>query len=81
MIVEEGGDSMNEKETGQFIAEIRKQKNMTQRELAEQIGVSDKTISKWETGKSIPDLPYLKDLCAVIAKLIVVVLLIKRGVK
>lgn len=41
---------MNEQETGAFIAEIRKQRNMTQRDLAELIGVSDKTISKWETG-------------------------------
>lgn len=54
---------MNEKETGKFIAEIRKQKSMTQRELAEMIGVSDKTISKWETGKSLPDMGYLKNLC------------------
>lgn len=54
---------MNEKETGNFIAEVRKQKNMTQRDLAEIVGVSDKTISKWETGKSLPDLSYLKSLC------------------
>lgn len=54
---------MNEKATGNFIAEIRKQKNMTQKDLAEVIGVSDKTISKWETGKSLPDLAYLGDLC------------------
>lgn len=54
---------MNEKETGIFIAEMRKKKNMTQRELAEQVNVSDKTISKWETGKSLPDISYLKTLC------------------
>jgi DNA-binding protein len=44
------------KRIGNFIAEVRKQQNMTQRELAEKIGVSDKTISKWETGKSMPEL-------------------------
>lgn len=41
------------KRIGNFIAEVRKQQNMTQRELAEKIGVSDKTISKWETGGSL----------------------------
>ena len=54
---------MNGKATGDFIAEVRKQKNMTQRDLAEKIGVSDKTISKWETGKSIPDLSCIDALC------------------
>ena len=43
---------MNQIKIGNFIAEVRKQQNMTQRELAEKIGVSDKTISKWETGVS-----------------------------
>ena len=42
---------MNQIKIGNFIAEVRKQQNMTQRELAEKIGVSDKTISKWETEK------------------------------
>ena len=51
------------KRIGNFIAEVRKQQNMTQRELAEKIGVSDKTISKWETGKSMPELGYLQQLC------------------
>lgn len=44
---------MNQIKIGNFIAEVRKQQNMTQRELAEKIGVSDKTISKWETGGSL----------------------------
>ena len=55
---------MNQERTGNFIAEIRKQQNMTQRDLAEKVGVSDKTISKWETGKSMPDMSYLSELCA-----------------
>ena len=54
---------MNQIKIGNFIAEVRKQQNMTQRELAEKIGVSDKTISKWETGKSMPELGYLQQLC------------------
>lgn len=57
---------MERKNTGRFIAEIRKQKDMTQRDLAEAVGVSDKTISKWETGKSMPDLDCLGVLCEVL---------------
>ncbi|MBP3206531.1 MAG: helix-turn-helix domain-containing protein [Lachnospiraceae bacterium] len=43
---------MNQRKIGQFIAQRRKERNMTQKQLAEEIGVSDKTISKWETGAS-----------------------------
>ncbi|MBQ8195433.1 MAG: helix-turn-helix transcriptional regulator [Oscillospiraceae bacterium] len=41
---------MNQQETGRFIAEKRRAKNLTQEQLAEMIGVSNKTVSKWETG-------------------------------
>lgn len=54
---------MNQAKIGKFIAELRKNKKMTQLQLGDKIGVSDKTISKWETGSSIPDLVYLNDLC------------------
>ena len=54
---------MNNEKIGKFILELRKQKGMTQKELAEKIGVSDKTISKWECGNSIPDITYLEALC------------------
>ena len=50
---------MDQIRTGKFIANMRKQKNMTQMNLAEQLGVSDKTVSKWETGKSLPDITYI----------------------
>lgn len=43
---------MDQEKTGKFIAELRKQVGFTQKELAEKIGVSDKTISKWECGVS-----------------------------
>lgn len=43
---------MNQYNTGKFIAKKRKEKNLTQEQLAEKIGVSNKTISKWETGVS-----------------------------
>ena len=54
---------MDQIKTGNYIAGLRKEKNMTQRELAERINVSDKTISKWETGKSMPDLDCIGKLC------------------
>ncbi len=50
-----GGIHMNQLVTGKFIALKRKQKNLTQEQLAEKLGVSNKTISKWETGKCMPD--------------------------
>jgi len=53
---------MDQIKIGKFIAELRKTKNMTQQQLGEKIGVSSKTISKWETGKGMPDLSSLKPL-------------------
>lgn len=58
-----GGIHMNQLVTGKFIALKRKQKNLTQEQLAEKLGVSNKTISKWETGKSMPDYSIVKSLC------------------
>lgn len=55
---------MDQKSIGLFIAEVRKEKNLTQKELANQVGVSDKTISKWECGRSIPDIAFLDSLCS-----------------
>ena len=40
---------------GKFVAELRKEKGVTQKELAKELFISDKAISKWETGVSIPD--------------------------
>lgn len=54
---------MEQQKIGKFILELRKQRGFTQKELAERIGVSDKTISKWECGNSIPDTTYLESLC------------------
>lgn len=56
-------EEIMEQNIGQFIQELRKAKNMTQKDLAEMIGVSDKTISKWENGNSIPDTSILLSLC------------------
>ena len=55
---------MNQKNTGNFIAKKRKEQNLTQEQLAEKLGVSNKAVSKWETGKCMPDYSVVKDLCA-----------------
>ena len=48
---------------GKFIAKKRKEQNMTQEQLAERLSVSNKTISKWENGKCMPDYTVIKSLC------------------
>lgn len=53
---------MNKVLIGKFIAEQRKQKGLTQRELAEKLNVTDKAVSKWETGKGYPDIEILESL-------------------
>lgn len=53
---------MTSKECGGFISELRKEKELTQKELAEKINVSDKAISRWETGKGYPDVTSLVSL-------------------
>ena len=53
---------MDKNITGRFIAELRKQKGFTQKELAEKLIVTDKAISRWETGKGLPDTSLLKPL-------------------
>ena len=57
---------MDQVKIGNFIATLRKEKKMTQKELAETIGVSDKAISKWENGKGMPELSMLMPLCQVL---------------
>ncbi len=54
---------MNQAAIGSYIARKRKEKNLTQEQLAEHIGVSNKTISKWERGKCMPDYSILQKLC------------------
>lgn len=53
---------MDSEAFGRFIAGIRKEKNMTQAELAEKIGVTDKAVSRWERGKGFPDINTLDPL-------------------
>ncbi|NHM13554.1 helix-turn-helix domain-containing protein [Xiamenia xianingshaonis] len=54
---------MNQTSIGSYIALKRKQKNLTQGQLAEMLSVSNKTISKWETGKCMPDYATIPSLC------------------
>ncbi|MDE6606594.1 MAG: helix-turn-helix domain-containing protein [Lachnospiraceae bacterium] len=54
---------MDQIAVGRFITKKRKEKNLTQEQLAEKIGVSNKTISKWETGKCMPDYCIVEILC------------------
>ena len=55
---------MDQEKIGKFIAECRKNKNMTQQDLAEKLGVSDRTIGNWENGRNMPDLSLFKPLCS-----------------
>lgn len=54
---------MDQEKIGEFIAELRKEKNMTQNDLARKLGVTDRAISKWENGRGMPDLSLLIPLC------------------
>ncbi len=54
---------MDQIKIGKFIAELRKQQNMTQSDLAEKLNVSNRAVSKWETGKSLPDPGIMQELC------------------
>lgn len=54
---------MDQEKIGRFIAQCRKEQNLTQVELAEILNISDRSISKWENGKCMPDLSLFKPLC------------------
>lgn len=68
---------MDSEKMGKYIAKLRKQKNMTQKELADKINVTDKAVSKWERGKGIPDIVNLEELAKVFG--ITIVELINSG--
>ena len=54
---------MDQAKSGRFIAEKRKEKGMTQKELAKQLGIGDKAVSKWECGRGMPDNAMMLPLC------------------
>ena len=57
---------MDQIRIGKFIASCRKEQGMTQAVLAEKLGISDRAISKWETGKAMPDSGIMLELCALL---------------
>lgn len=57
---------MDQIKIGQFIAEQRKKANLTQMQLAEKLNITDRAVSKWETGKSMPDSSLMLDLCGLL---------------
>jgi transcriptional regulator with XRE-family HTH domain len=54
---------MNQEKIGKFIASERKKKNLTQKQLAEKLSISEKTVSKWECGKGLPEISLMKPVC------------------
>ena len=54
---------MDQIKIGKFIADTRKERNITQRQLADALHISDKTVSKWERGKGLPEVSLMLPLC------------------
>ena len=57
---------MDQQAIGRFIAACRKQQHLTQAQLAEALGITDRAVSKWETGRSLPDTSLMLELCEVL---------------
>ena len=57
---------MDQVKIGQFIKICRKEKNLTQREVAEKLNISEKTVSKWETGNGLPEVGLMLPLCEIL---------------
>ena len=57
---------VNQIEVGAFISKCRKAKKLTQAQLAEELNITDRAISKWETGKSLPDSSIMLELCDIL---------------
>ncbi|MBR6525377.1 MAG: helix-turn-helix transcriptional regulator [Clostridia bacterium] len=57
---------MDQIKIGKFIAACRKQQHLTQMQLAEKLNITDRAVSKWETGKSLPDAAVMLELCSVL---------------
>jgi len=57
---------MDQVKIGRFIADCRKKQKLTQMQLAEKLNLTDRAVSKWETGKAMPDSSIMLDLCAIL---------------
>ena len=56
---------MNQEKIGKFIAQLRKERGLTQEQLGEMLGITGKAVSKWETAKSLPDPSLYKPICSI----------------
>lgn len=63
ILILKGEPFMNQIKIGKFIAECRKKHNLTQKQLAEKLHITDRAVSKWENGKSMPDSSIMLSLC------------------
>lgn len=57
---------MDQEKIGRFIAELRKENSLTQKELAEKLSVSDRTVGNWERGRNLPDPSLFVPLCSIL---------------
>ena len=57
---------MNQEKIGKLIAKLRKEKDLTQRELGEMVGVGYRAVSKWETGQTMPDISIINELSEIL---------------
>lgn len=57
---------MDQQKIGTFISECRKEKGLAQAQFAEKLGVSDKSVSRWENGRTMPDMSLYEDICGIL---------------
>ncbi len=57
---------MNQEKIGKFISKLRKEKGMTQEQLAEKLNISKNAVSKWERGLNLPDVSIMQELCKIL---------------
>jgi len=57
---------MDQQKIGKYILDCRRKKQLTQQELAEKLGVSDRTIGNWGNGRNLPDISLYKPLCEIL---------------
>ena len=55
---------MDQEKIGRFLGQVRREQGLTQEQLAQRLGVSQRTVSRWETGRNMPDISMLTALCA-----------------
>ena len=72
---------MNQKKTGEFLKQLRKEKNMTQEQFAEKLGVTNRSVSRWENGKTMPDYSMFPMICETLGVSISELLEGKKGQK